>query len=218
MELKSISPDITKLRTLETLEISNLPLVKFPIEITELENLKVLYLYNNNFNNIPKEIGNLRNLTTFSIEGGIRSIKIIPDEIGNLYNLKALKISIFKFDGKCPSEISKLVNLEILIYSCSVSQLSPILPNLKKLKELRYEGTLTTIPDEIGELKDLEILQIYTHNPPTTHNITYISPKIGELKKLKVLSIRGSGISRKERNNLIKLLPNTNILLTVPFT
>ena len=56
-----------------------------------------------------------------------------------------------------------------------------------------HSNCLTTLPDEIGELKNLEQLNV------DQNNLTSLSPAVGKLIKLKSISFNG---------NRIKSIPN----------
>lgn len=89
--LSRLSPNITNLVNLTTLDISNTNIKPFPIEICELVKLQILYACNNDYTKIPIEIGKLNKLEQLSLE--CNKLTILPKEISNLINLKLLNIN-----------------------------------------------------------------------------------------------------------------------------
>jgi Leucine-rich repeat (LRR) protein len=61
------------------------------------------------------------------------------------------------------------------------------LKRFKNLKILHIEGLLNELPDEIGELRNLEFISV-----PNNPNLTKISEKIAQLPNLQVLNLRNS--------------------------
>ena len=129
---------------------------------------------------------------------------ILPNEIGNLTMFKEIYLHGNNLQGTIPPSIGNLANLELLIITGVFSGALPSeIGNLSKLGHLHVEGLIGNIPNEIGELHDLEFLQLDNCNfdggIPTT---------IGKLQNLKELSICHSNLSGeipKELGNISKL-------------
>lgn len=84
-------PDLSKLRFLEGLVISNNEIKSLPKFIGELVNLTNLILWSNKIGVIPPELGNLKRLETLYLNDN--NIQSIPDEIYSLRQLNDLDLS-----------------------------------------------------------------------------------------------------------------------------
>ncbi|MEK6932766.1 MAG: hypothetical protein AABW56_03140, partial [Nanoarchaeota archaeon] len=69
-----------------------------------------------------------------------------------------------------------------------------------------YGNNLTTIPESIGNLFNLQILSLYNNK------LTTIPESIGNLSQLKLLYLHSNKLSKQEQNKIKRLLPNTKII------
>lgn len=158
------------------------------------------------YSDIPDTITNLT----------IRSsnVKHLPSKLGLLKNIKTLKIFCMENLTELPVEIGQLKNLEILDLNngngCVMNVLIPkSIGQLQNLKELILYGALDApyfarmdsidntinpqsinkkIPEEIGQLANLEILDL------GRNRIDYFPPQIKNLTKLRILRFEYSNI------------------------
>ena len=108
-----------------------------------------------------------------------------------------------------PQAIAELSNLTVLSVS---KQLSVLPSNIKHLKNLRRlylsSNQLAALPDEIGELKELEWLneRMETGYYSSKHNnqLPTLPDEIGELKKLKVQLVAGNPVTLEEMVQVMK--------------
>ena len=73
----------------------------------------------------------------------------------------------------------------------------------------KYKNQLTTSPDEIGELKELEWLnermETGDYSSKYKNQLTTLPDEIGELKKLKVLLVAGNPVTLEEMVQVMKI-------------
>jgi len=159
-ELKTISPQIGKLRKLKKLALAQTEVKVIPTEICNLTNLQTLLLCCNNLTSIPKEIGNLKNLTELDIHSN--SVKTLPDEICDLTSLTSLDVSY-----------------------CDLTQLPHNIGNLKQLQTLNlFSNDLKYLPKSIIHLDNLSSLNVYDNYELSEGYKKYL-PKLLRTKKAK---------------------------------
>lgn len=97
---------------------------------------------------------------------------------------------------------------EINISLHGIVELPPCIGDFNFLKILDASyNPLTTLPDEIGNLPKLK--ELYLHNCWITH----LPESISKLKNiLTILNLSNNNISSEEKEKIINLLPNTNII------
>lgn len=129
----------------------------------------------------------------------------IPEDVFNYPNLSVLILN--------DNPISSLKGIDLLPYLTDIevgnAQLKEFPKEVKKLKFLQvlqlYRNQIEIIPAEIGELKELRNLNL-SSNP-----ISSFSEEISKLTKLEWLELRGNKLVSRDREKLIKLLPQTDI-------
>ena len=137
---------------------------------------------------IPEEFGNLANLEYLNLYG-TRVGRDNMDVLGNLTKLKELHITAY---APVPAQFANLVNLEILYLGTHEAmdipdaiQFPVAITTLPKLRELYLMSQIKgAIPPEIGNLSNLELLEIQRN-----FELTSVPAEIGNLSKLKVLKI-----------------------------
>jgi Leucine-rich repeat (LRR) protein len=166
------------------------------------------------YHNLEKALENSKNVTILSITEYDEEVIHLPKTIESLSNLKELDISCNERLEDLPKEIGKLSKLEKIISNngngCAM--------NLK-------------IPDEIGMLKNLKVLELYgaldaRHPSITKTQLGVVSPlpkTIGKLRGLQELNLGRNGlpfvptaVSSLEGGALKKLNLEYNNLSKVP--
>ena len=210
-----LTSEISKLKKLTFLDLSDNSLTGLPSEIGQLTNLKTLVLRNNKLTSLPNTIGNLKNLTLLDLSyigqaqnsgNGYRiissTLRSLPNEIGNLVNLTTLSLRENSGLTALPNTIGNLTNLTSLDLSgCKLTSLPSTIGNLTNLKTLNVgcarssvENQLTNIPNTIGNLTNLTSLNL------NNNKITILPQEMGNLVNLTSLSVS---------NNQLTSLPNT---------
>lgn len=149
--MKRILQDITKLRTLEEINLNgwNLACVRLPREIENLRNLRVLSITNCGLYQLPESIGNLRNLQRLELRNEHR-LASLPESIGNLQNLQSLNLrgTHIKSFPKSIKNLGKLKTLDL--------RNSPIESYPFYFYALGIDTTLKNLPDFIWKMPALE--------------------------------------------------------------
>ncbi len=134
-------------------------------ELKYLEKFELPYYSVDLTGELPAELGYLKNLKTLDLQG---EFTYLPDELGEMENLEV-------FDVRCaatnePTFIGRLTNLTSLELMCKYAGPVPAeIGNLKKLTKLTIGHStypsdynhFTSLPDEIGDLENLQTLYIY---------------------------------------------------------
>jgi hypothetical protein len=199
-------PEIVRLQSLETLEMSGMVSIeRLPVFIGELQLLKTLDVRANEIKELPREIGALQQLRTLRIAGTritnlpreiealqqletldmqCSSVRELPKEIGSLQQLKTLDMSLTKIT-ELPREIGRLQQLKTLDMSRTrIMELPMEVGSLQQLKTLDISNTsIKVLPKEIGKLQQLEHLVMnYT-------SVSKIPREIVGLNKLKSVEL-----------------------------
>jgi hypothetical protein len=128
-----LPPEVTQLKTLQTLALDKNKFTLFPLEIIFLTGLQDLSLADNQLTWIPPEIGRLRNLRHLNLSKN--RLTQIPIEIRQLSDLSTLWLES-NLLGQVPAEIAYLTRLVLL--------------------DLR-NNCLTSLPTQIGEMRWLQV-------------------------------------------------------------
>ena len=105
-QLKSLSPEIGKLKNLQVLNLSNCGLKALPEEIRELRHLQMLSLYGNKLKFIPYEFRELSKLEVLYL--GRNRLTTLPVWVGGLGKLRRLDVSRNRMT---PAEIIAIRNM-----------------------------------------------------------------------------------------------------------
>lgn len=125
--LKSVSPKLAELDTLQVLSLAGVGLTSIPLEVSGLINLKRLYLQKNSISSIPEDFSSLSLLTDLNISHN-KFTGPIPDVILGFFDLALLDISFNQFSA-VPSTIMKLKTLSLLNVSGNgISEIPPEIP------------------------------------------------------------------------------------------
>jgi internalin A len=242
--LRSLPPEIEKLKKLRSLDLRFNPLNTLPPEIGQLTNLEVLYLWKNPLKDLPAEIGQLTNLRFLTLKFNLlstlpaeivkfiklksfhewnRPLDTFPSEILQLTNLKSLDLSGNQISA-LPYEILQLANLQSIDLSNNRLRTLPSeILQLSNLKSLNLSGNqISILPSGIEYLTNLEYLDI-SLNP-----LRFLSTEIGQLTNLKSLILSSTPLSSLPaeigqitnlqllnlKNNQLKSLPEEILQLT----
>ncbi len=114
-------------------------------------------------------------------------------------------IKEFKHLTAFPTDIPNNVKKIMLKYNNIPEIPGNIIKNFTKLEYLSLEGNkLTTLPPEIGYLKNLEVLDL------NINELTSIPPEIGKLTKLRLLNLKKNKLTSIPPE--IEKLPNLEVL------
>ena len=170
-----------------------------PSEIGALEGLRRLKLGLNSLTGpIPAEIGALTELRELDLSDNYLSGPI-PAEIGALTELREFYSRGNDFT-EIPAEIARLEKLEHLwIVEGAITEIPAEIWNIPTLKTLAFNNNqlTSTIPPEIGNLVNLEWLDLSDHPRRDGDNqlTGAIPPEIGNLTKLKRLDLSENRLS-----------------------
>ena len=185
-----------------------------------------LGLYNANLNEIPEEISQLKKLKKLNLNNN--EIRSIPDFITSLIKLEEIFLSgNTEKVSNLPKDISKLINLRLLILNRNNLSLFPSdFAKLDNLQILRLDDNLFDhLGDDIFSLKSLEYLYLKRNkistidsiqNPEVSklkvlflddNKLTSVPNNISRLENLEILSLTNNNLSSlpKSLNNLKKL-------------
>lgn len=152
----------------------------------------------------------------------ITATNVLPDQVCIL-DLSGQNYSMI------PEDVFKYQNLSALILNNNpITSLAGI-NKLSHLTDLEVgNARLQEVPNEVGELKSLQVLQLYRNQIESIpagvgklnelrslnlsgNKINSFSEEINKLTKLEWLELRGNQLTSQERKRLIKLLPQTDI-------
>ena len=179
--------DLKDLKKLEVLRIAfgGSVIGELPAEIGELKHLKELTLKNTLISGkLPESICNLTelkklNLSTSKLNGDV------PENLKNLKNLEYLDLSWNKMEGNI--DLTGMDKLEFVYLSKNaVKGTLAFLPTLTSLKEFHAWqcGFTGEIPVGVGNLKNLEVLQLSENNLEGTLPKECVKPE--RMRKLDV--------------------------------
>ncbi len=185
--LTTLPDEVGDMFLLTWLNLANNRIQSLPSTLAWLPNLHVLYLSNNALTAIPETVFQLPELHTLSI--GDNELTEIPEAIGDMTALADLSLygnklrDLPKSLAKCPltflhlgehpweeppAVLGECTKLETLWIASRALKRLPVaickLPALKKL--VLWSSSLTEVPDELYEMKQLEELRISSNPLP----------------------------------------------------
>ncbi|MCX6182597.1 MAG: leucine-rich repeat domain-containing protein [Bacteroidetes bacterium] len=139
-----------------------------------------------------------------------KKLSKVPIEIFKLTALEYLDLSGNKLDS-IPKEIGQLKNLKVLILDGNKLEALPEeLYQLKNLQVLRLgKNNIFYMSAKIGQLTNLSILDLWDNN------VAEFPEEISNLQSLKVLDLRSVSMNEDQQFQIMKLLPNTKVLMDV---
>lgn len=123
-------------------------------------------------------------------------LKALPHSIYTLVNLTELDLSNNQL-SKLDESINNLKNLSTLILNNNfLKELPEQICFLSKLLNLLIENNnLTKLPENIGNLKNLELLDLFSLNSEHKNRIQTLPPSFTELLNLTELSLENTGLT-----------------------
>ena len=213
LNLTELPEEISVLKNLQILSLSNNLLSALPKEILELENLQTLILTHNQLSVFPKKIGKLKNLQKLFLDDNL--LTELSKEIGNLKHLQVLFLSNNQL-SELPKEIGELKNLQVLhLNGNQLSEFPKEILDLENLQTLSLaHNQFKELPKEIGKLKNLQSFTLHDNQ------LSKLPKEIGELKNLRSLSLNYQlkELPKEilELKNLQTLAFNVNPNLNIP--
>jgi len=197
--------------------LQNHHLKRFPKGLCDTRSLRKLTIGKNKIMEIPKEIGNLRELEKLSIYKN--PIKELPKSMGKLNALTHLVIGGLDINDFPESfkNLSNLVRLEF-IKNKNLYRIPDVVGELKNLEKLELSGeNFYEISSAITKLKNLISLKI------SCNNVQFLPYEMGQLEKLEILDLDFSNIkflpkSIGKLKKLKKMIISSNQLDSLPET
>eukprot|EP00794_Sanderia_malayensis_P009080 gene9080-10049_t len=159
-----------------------------PSEISEMKELRKLSAIGNQLLCLPESIGELRNLIELSVDEN--DLSFFPETMSNLENLEILSAVANKLTGFEATLFPGLVNLKKLYLD--ENDITELPSNFAKLKNLQWfecsENMLEKLPETIGNLKVLEVLDL------ESNNLSYLPSSFAELPRLKILLLTNNNL------------------------
>ena len=202
--LNEIPKQILEINSLENLILAGNPISEFPCDLSKLKRLKSISFAETGIKEINCDLSKFDSLEHFDLARN--GLTIFPEQIKSIPNITWLSLDNNQFTDFSFID-SRLKNLETLyLYTNKIKHISVETKFLGNLKELLiFDNEIESIPDNIADLKNLEKLEIWD-NP-----IKSISPKIAELTKLKSMGLDDDFLTKTDKDNLKKWLPNCEI-------
>ncbi|MFN8346712.1 MAG: WG repeat-containing protein [Spirosomataceae bacterium] len=208
-QTRFLSPEIGQLRNLESLALSNSPLLEtIPREIGMLPRLQMLDLsFNNRLSRLPDELCELKNLESLDLSSDLL-LKKLPNGMKKLKRLQELYLRGIPL-VVYPIELWQMQNLITLDLSANprLKKLPEDIGKLKNLQQLYLsETSLSGLPKALWGLRELQILDLNT-NP----QLKEIPEDISALRHLKLLDLTGCPLSEDHKQDIQSWLPNCEI-------
>lgn len=201
------------------------------ISDTRRHKSEVLHISGFDISKLPEELWGLTELKELHVFEGL--VNEIPEDIGNLTNLENLTIMVRSLDY-IPKAIGKLTKLKSLTIACA----SQIVKDLSEYKPLG-KATLSELPSEIGNLKNLEDFQLcctsiktlpkelgnlvnLTHLDLSSNSIESLPEELVNLKKLKSIFLKENELESfpiilRQLKNLEFLELSNNKIEIIPY-
>ncbi|TXG68353.1 hypothetical protein EZV62_003288 [Acer yangbiense] len=175
--------------------------------ISEHPNLRVLDFRNSDMEVLPESTGKLKHLRYLNLTKNIR-IKRLPKSIFMLTSLETLLLGGCKVLEELPRDISRLVNLRMLVFSSKQSSLPE--KGIGCLTSLRRLGigscyNLEYLFEDIGSLKALQTLII-----GDCPKLVSLPPGVKDLSSLENLMLSDS--EKSSKCNLQSIKPHLRML------
>ncbi|KAB2615459.1 LRR receptor-like serine/threonine-protein kinase [Pyrus ussuriensis x Pyrus communis] len=159
---------IFNLSALEHIDLSSNQLSgSIPREIGNLTMLKRIYLDDNKFEELPNEVGSLGQLEELFMQiNALKGSAFVPAL--NISSLTTLALFGNNMSGSLPHNICEHIS-SVRRIDLGQNQFDGLIPSklwqCKELREVIFESNnFRTIPDEIGDLPQLEILALHANN------------------------------------------------------
>ncbi len=155
--IREVPDKLCRLTELRNLDLSFNDLVKLPNDIGRLTKLSSLVLESNNLERIPSSVRKLKKLTFLDLSDN--PLAEFPREIFSLSNLRALNMTCGLDDSTCQRGTYPFVRTRPS--QASFQEIPPRILELKQLEELRVSGQpIETPPPEVVD-RGLEAIKDY---------------------------------------------------------
>lgn len=193
-------PDIFhKFISIVSINLSNNKIASLPISFSELTNIKMLELKGNSISNLPN-LSKLESLNFLDAsENKLENFPILPFTLLNSDGSSKMNDNMDKNKNKSNLDRLYLGNNRIRIID-----IKSLLSNLFITELQIHNNSLTEIPEEIGELNLLKVLDI------SNNNLDGLPSVLGFMSALQKLSLEGNPIRTIRRS----LLSSTAALKT----
>lgn len=157
--LQTLPESLWAIDTITSLSLSSNKLQELPPALGQLVNLQTLLVADNCLTAIPEEIGELQLLTELSLAWN--KLPTLPDSIGTLASMRTLNVSynelseLPELDG-CDS----LYELWVTGNSAITTLPASVFSRQRLGKVYASMLQLTSLPDELGDLEELEVLDV----------------------------------------------------------
>jgi internalin A len=187
-QLRNLPPEIGQLSALQSLDLRYNQLSSLPPEIGKLQSLRSLTLFNNPLSSLPPDIGQLTTLQSLDLR--YNPLNSLPPDIGQLSSLQSLNLFNNQLSS-LPPEIGQLSSLQSLnLFNNPLSSLPAEIGQLTNLQSLDLRGNqLSSLPAEIGQLTALQSLDL------RGNQLSSLPAEIGQLTALQSLDLRGNQLS-----------------------
>jgi len=183
-DLKQLPPYLLQIAGMRTVIANKNKLQSLPNDIGSWVQLTTLDLENNKFTKLPDSIGNIQSLTNLNV--AYNGIRVLPDSFVQLNKLKVLILSDNPALTSLPDfdNFPQLVRLHLR--NLQLPNLSTTIGTLQFLEELelRDNSNMKAIPQEIGQLANLQRLDLYGNR------LKQLPASIGNLRALRVIDLR----------------------------
>jgi len=135
---------------------------------------------------LPEKISKLQKLEILELWGNKLEVGGIPQDIGDLSKLERLNLgrnNLTELPGGVVGLKSHLKYLN-MINNERLDKFPENITELTKLTHLTISGSFNSLPDEIGELTELRVLNLGGNK-----NLDTVPSSLGKLKKLQVLDL-----------------------------
>lgn len=159
IKLNYFHNNITKIKKLESLDLSYSDVTNLPSSIQNLTKLKAIEMYYNKLTQFPVDLCKISSLEI--IDFSHNKIKELPESIKNLSNLKQLKLGDNNLTA-LPKGFGESLKLEVLILNRNqINELPQNFGNMPKLEILMLQGNnLKTLPENFINMTELTLLCI----------------------------------------------------------
>lgn len=213
--LPSIPENIGILNQLTELRISGDRIERMPESFSDLVNLETLEITCRKLSALPTGLGNFRGLRSLYIRSG--SLEELPESFAKLEKLRTLTLNIPKCKN-ISERFGDFLELRSLLLACdSLEYLPASICKMTELENLELAGkNITSMPDQIGNLRNLQRLYIRSSKKLET-----LPPGIGDLKNLTELAITSTSVQTLpatigQLQRLRKLRLRDNSLESIP--
>jgi Leucine-rich repeat (LRR) protein len=172
--------------------------------------LKKLIFSRNNLKTFPERITEFKELKNLDLS--MNPFKEVSEKIGELTHLKKLNLS-YNYHTALPESLANLQKLEELamFYNYNIKSIPDVVARLASLKLLHFSncGELKKVPDQIGDLKNLEALFL------NDTILERLPESVGQLTQLKYVKLSNTKL-KKLPDSFDKLINLEHLFIDIP--